>query len=71
MVEEITGVKSPFEQKEAFESFVKDNPNEFDEHLLVHGVLQRSFEQFDITIDKKQFELPKKTTARVPAWMRT
>lgn len=71
MVEEITGVKSPFEQKEAFESFVKDNPNEFDEHRLVHGVLQRSFEQFDITIDKKQFELPKQTTARVPAWMRT
>lgn len=70
MVEEITGVKSPFEQKEAFESFTQSNPEELDEHKLMLGVLQTAFEQFDITIDRRQFELPKQNSNRVPGWMR-
>ncbi|QBJ02797.1 SNF2-domain helicase [Pseudomonas phage Psa21] len=69
MVEEITGVKSPFEQKEAFESFIKEQPEELDEHRLMHGTLQKAFEQFDIVIDSKQFEIPK-TVNRIPGWMR-
>jgi hypothetical protein len=70
MVEEITGVKSPFEQKEAFEAFTKENPEEFDEHLLMHGTLSKAFEQFDIAIDRKEFVIPKQTANRVPGWMR-
>jgi hypothetical protein len=69
MVEEITGIKSPFEQKEAFESFSQENPNEFDEHRLMLGTLQKSFEQFDLDVDRKQFEFPKQIN-RVPGWMR-
>uniref|UniRef100_A0AB39CD23 Type III restriction enzyme res subunit n=1 Tax=Pseudomonas phage RVTF4 TaxID=3236931 RepID=A0AB39CD23_9VIRU len=69
MVEAITGVKSPFEQKEAFESFIAEQPKEFDEHKLMYGVLSKGFEHLDIQIDRRQFELPK-TNNRVPAWMR-
>lgn len=70
MVEEITGVKSPFEQKEAFEAFILEKPQEFDEHLLMHGTLQKGFEHLDIVIERKHFELPKQPQTRVPAWMR-
>jgi hypothetical protein len=69
MVEEITGIKSPFEQKEAFESFSKEHPEEFDEHRLMMGTLQKAFEQFDLDVDRKQFEFPKLIN-RVPGWMR-
>ncbi|MNS79001.1 hypothetical protein D3C72_1126400 [compost metagenome] len=69
MVEEITGVKSPFEQKEAFESYTQENPEEFDEHRLMMGTLQKAFEQFDLDVDRKQFEFPKQIN-RVPGWMR-
>lgn len=70
MVEAITGVKSPFEQKEAFESFTAENPKEYDEHRLMHGVLSKGFEHLDIAISRQDFELPKITQARVPGWMR-
>lgn len=70
MVEQLTGVKSPFEQKEAFESFTQNNPEEFDEHRLMYGVLQTAFESIDVQIDRKQFELPKIPQNRVPGWMR-
>lgn len=70
MVEALTGVKSPFEMKEAFESFVAEKPEEFDEHKLMYGLLSRSFEHLEIEIDRKQFEFPKTAIKRVPGWMR-
>lgn len=70
MVEQITGVKSPFEMKEAFESFIAEKPEEFDEHKLMYGLLSRSFEHLAIDIDRSQFEMPKTVNRRVPSWMR-
>lgn len=69
-VELITGVKSPFETKEAFENFVERNPDEFDENKIMYGILQHSFERFDIAIEQKQFEYPKQTSV-APGWMRS
>lgn len=69
MVEMITGVKSPFEQKEAFEAFTAENPKEMDEHKLMYGLLSKGFEHLDIQIDRSQFEIPT-TKNRIPGWMR-
>jgi hypothetical protein len=68
-VEAITGVKSPFETKEAFEHFVSTNPQEFDENKIMHGVLQQAFERYDITIAAENFKNPT-VKPFVPAWMR-
>lgn len=70
MVEEITGVKSPFEMKEAFESYIADGPKEYDENKMFYAVLSRAFESFDIIVPEKEFILPNPASIRVPGWMR-
>lgn len=68
-VELITGVKSPFETKEAFENFNPEDLAIYDEFTLVHKMLQRSFEAYDIEISAAPFE-PPKVKSSTPSWMR-
>jgi hypothetical protein len=69
MVAAITGVRSPFEIKEAFESINEDNPNIYDENVLMQNCLNAAFEMYGFQVDPKEFELPKQIK-QVPGWMR-
>ncbi|QEM41960.1 hypothetical protein [Pseudomonas phage vB_PaeM_PS119XW] len=67
-VEAIMGIKSPFEIGEAMEDH--GDETEFDENKVIHNVLQKAFEKFDIEIPAVDFEIPLKPKSNVPAYLR-
>lgn len=68
----IMGIKSPFIEGDQFgaamENISPENYN-FDENEILHSILQKGFELYDIKINKKDFEVPKVRSA-IPAYMR-
>lgn len=71
-VAEIMGVKSPFVEGDVFEQVAMEcfKENEFDDLVIMHRTLSKTFEKYDIEIDMKNFvyQLPEKPL--LPAWMR-
>ncbi|BEG72476.1 hypothetical protein RVBP21_1040 [Pseudomonas phage BRkr] len=67
-VEAIMGIKSPFEIGEAMEDY--GDETQFDENKVIHSVLQKAFEKFDIEIPTVDFEIPLKPKSNVPAYLR-
>lgn len=68
-VEAIMGIKAPYEMGEAMES-IDPASLDYDENKYLYGLLQASFELYDIEIDKRQFEFPKQKSPAVPNWLR-
>jgi hypothetical protein len=71
------GIKSPMVEGDVFEQAAMEvmkesdfKPEHFDEHRIMHGVLNKAFEQYGIEIDMKNFVFQKPEKPMVPAWMR-
>jgi hypothetical protein len=71
-VEAIMGIKAPQVEGDVFTPSVESmKPEDFDDNRVFYRALSKAFEQFDITIDRGQFEIPKsELKPMVPAWMR-
>lgn len=76
-VEAIMGIKSPMVEGDTFEQAAMEamreedfKPEHFDEHRIMHGILNKAFEQYGIEIDMKNFVFQKPEKPMVPAWMR-
>lgn len=71
-VEAIMGIKSPMVEGELFEQTALEafKEGEFDDLKIMHRTLTKAFEQFDITINMKNFVYQEPVKPMVPAWMR-
>lgn len=71
-VEAIMGIKAPQVDGDVFTGSVENLKDaEFDENKILHGILNKAFEQYGITIDPNEFTVPKAVLKpHVPAWMR-
>lgn len=68
----IMGIKSPFVEGDQFGTAMENiSPEDYnyDENEILHSILQKGFELYDIKIDKKDFIVPK-VRSTIPAYMR-
>lgn len=71
-VEAIMGIKAPQVEGDVFAPSVESmQPEDFDDNRIFYKALSKAFEQYDIAIDRKQFETPKsELKPMVPAYLR-
>lgn len=71
-VEAILGIKSPILDGDVFTPAVENlKPEDFDENKILYQILNKGFEQYGITIDPKEFVMPKVSLKpMVPAYLR-
>lgn len=71
-VAEITGVTAPVVEGDVFTNVAAEDfkVEYFDENRILHSVLTRAFEAYDIPIDFNNFVIQEPVKPMVPAWLR-